>query len=134
MRSLKGRELRDQRAQMRMIFQKPFDSLNPRQKVVDIIADPFRVHGVSPERGGLEREVLRLLDLVGLSKDYVNPEAPWPHVEQLAQRCAHAGFRLHERLPVYQEYINDEWIDPALLPAVGDRREGLSRQARGGIV
>jgi len=69
-----------------------------------------------------------------LTKDYVNPEAPWPHVEQLAQRCAHAGFRLHERLPVYQEYINDEWIDPALLPAVGDRLEGLSRQARGGVV
>jgi FO synthase len=53
-----------------------------------------------------------------LTRDYVNPEAPWPHVEQLAQRCARAGFRLHERLPVYQEYINDEWIDPALLPAV----------------
>ncbi len=54
-----------------------------------------------------------------LTKDYVNPEAPWPHVEQLADRCARAGFRLHERLPVYQEYINEEWIDPALLPAVG---------------
>jgi 7,8-didemethyl-8-hydroxy-5-deazariboflavin synthase CofG subunit len=53
-----------------------------------------------------------------LTRDYVNPEAPWPHVEQLAQRCARAGFSLHERLPVYQEYINDEWIDPALLPAV----------------
>jgi FO synthase len=53
-----------------------------------------------------------------LTRDYVNPEAPWPHVEQLAERCARVGFRLHERLPVYQEYINDEWIDPALLPAV----------------
>jgi 7,8-didemethyl-8-hydroxy-5-deazariboflavin synthase CofG subunit len=53
-----------------------------------------------------------------LTRDYVNPEAPWPHVEQLGQRCARAGFSLHQRLPVYQEYINDEWIDPALLPAV----------------
>jgi FO synthase len=53
-----------------------------------------------------------------LTKDYVNPEAPWPHVEQLAERCARAGFRLRERLPVYLEYINQEWIDPALLPAV----------------
>ena len=42
-----------------------------------------------------------------LTRDYVNPEAPWPHVEQLADRCARAGFRLHERLPVYQEYINE---------------------------
>jgi 7,8-didemethyl-8-hydroxy-5-deazariboflavin synthase CofG subunit len=53
-----------------------------------------------------------------LTRDYVNPEAPWPHVEQLAERCARAGFRLHERLPVYREYINDAWIDPDLLPAV----------------
>ena len=28
-----------------------------------------------------------------LSKDYVNPEAPWPHIERLAERCARAGFR-----------------------------------------
>ncbi len=53
-----------------------------------------------------------------LTRDYVNPEAPWPHVAQLADRCARAGFRLRERLPVYQEYINDVWIDPDLLPAV----------------
>jgi FO synthase len=53
-----------------------------------------------------------------LTQDYVNPEAPWPHVEQLAGRCARAGFKLRERLPVYQEYINDEWIDSALMPAV----------------
>jgi FO synthase len=59
-----------------------------------------------------------------LTKDYVNPEAPWPHVEQLAGRCARAGFRLHERLPVYHEYINQEWIDPALLPAVDRLRAG----------
>ena len=28
-----------------------------------------------------------------LSNDYVNPEAPWPHLERLAERCARAGFR-----------------------------------------
>lgn len=49
-----------------------------------------------------------------LSKDYVNPEAPWPHIERLGERCARAGFTLGERLAVYQEYINDEWLDPAV--------------------
>ncbi len=53
-----------------------------------------------------------------LSKDYVNPEAPWPHIELLGERCARAGFRLIERLAIYPEYINDEWIDPVLTPAV----------------
>ena len=70
-----------------------------------------------------------------LTRDYVNPEAPWPHVEQLAGRCARAGFELHERLPVYQEYINDEWIDPALLPAVKlMAAAGLNAQQTGGGV
>ncbi len=82
LRILKGHKLREQRAQMRMVFQKPFDSLNPRQTVMDIIADPFRVHGIRPE-AGLEREVLRLMDLVGLSKDYVHR---YPHEFSGGQR------------------------------------------------
>jgi FO synthase len=53
-----------------------------------------------------------------LTRDYVNPEAPWPHVEQLAERCGRAGFKLYRRLPVYKEYIVDEWIDPGLLRTV----------------
>ncbi len=53
-----------------------------------------------------------------LSKDYVNPEAPWPHLEALADRCKRAGFRLNQRLAIYPEYINDEWVDPAIMPAI----------------
>jgi 7,8-didemethyl-8-hydroxy-5-deazariboflavin synthase CofG subunit len=53
-----------------------------------------------------------------LSKDYVNPEAPWPHLEQLGERCARAGFRLIERLAIYPEYIDDNWLDPAIAPRV----------------
>ncbi len=53
-----------------------------------------------------------------LTKDYVNPEAPWPHLERLGERCARAGHRLSERLAVYPEYVKDEWLDPAIAPAV----------------
>jgi FO synthase len=53
-----------------------------------------------------------------LSKDYVNPEAPWPHLEALAQRCARAGFHLNQRLAIYPKFINDEWVDPAIMPAI----------------
>ncbi len=53
-----------------------------------------------------------------LSKDYVNPEAPWPHIERLGERCARAGFDLKERLAIYPEYINDEWLDPAVATNV----------------
>ncbi|MGA2409010.1 MAG: 7,8-didemethyl-8-hydroxy-5-deazariboflavin synthase CofG [Candidatus Binataceae bacterium] len=53
-----------------------------------------------------------------LSRDYVNPEAPWPHLDRLAERCARAGFHLKQRLAIYPEYINDEWVDPAMRPAI----------------
>ena len=53
-----------------------------------------------------------------LSKDYVNPEAPWPHIERLAERCARAGFDLRERLAIYPEYVDDYWVDPRLRPAL----------------
>lgn len=53
-----------------------------------------------------------------LTIDWVNPEAPWPHLEKLRRVTEAAGFRLMPRLPVYPEYISDRWIDPALLPKV----------------
>ena len=53
-----------------------------------------------------------------LSRDYVNPEAPWPHLERLAERCARAGFHLKQRLAIYPEYIHDEWVDPAMRLAI----------------
>ncbi|HZZ07894.1 MAG TPA: 7,8-didemethyl-8-hydroxy-5-deazariboflavin synthase CofG [Candidatus Binataceae bacterium] len=53
-----------------------------------------------------------------LSKDYVNPEAPWPHIERLAERCTRAGFELRERLAIYPEYVDDYWVDPKLRPAL----------------
>jgi len=48
--------------------------------------------------------------------DWVNPEAPWPHLSHLEEVTAAAGFELRRRLPVYPEFISDEWIDPGLLP------------------
>ncbi len=60
-----------------------------------------------------------------LSRDYVNPEAPWPHIERLSERCAGAGFTLEPRLAIYPEYINDTWVDPAIMPALGQHRAEL---------
>lgn len=46
-----------------------------------------------------------------LTPDFVNPEAPWPDVEQLAGLCADAGYPLRERLTIYPEYIRDSFVD-----------------------
>jgi FO synthase len=50
-----------------------------------------------------------------LTPDYVNPEAPWPHVTALAATCAAESFELRPRLPIYAEYVNrPEFLDPRL--------------------
>ncbi len=53
-----------------------------------------------------------------LTIDWVNPEQPWPHLDELRARTNAAGFELVPRLPVYPEFISSEWIDPGLLPKV----------------
>jgi oligopeptide/dipeptide ABC transporter ATP-binding protein len=60
-----GRDLRDYRRRVQIIFQDPYDSLNPKQMIGDIIAEPLDVHGTaaSPER--VER-VARALEDAGL--------------------------------------------------------------------
>lgn len=54
-----------------------------------------------------------------LTPDYVNPEAPWPHLLVLQETCRAEGFELRPRLPIYAEYINRPgFLDPALREAV----------------
>jgi FO synthase len=53
-----------------------------------------------------------------LTIDWVNPEQPWPHLDELYARTAAAGFELVPRLPVYPDFITPEWIDSGLWPRV----------------
>jgi FO synthase len=50
--------------------------------------------------------------------DHVNPEAPWPELQVLAEATRSRGFELAPRLPVYPEYVAARWLDPAVLPHV----------------
>lgn len=53
-----------------------------------------------------------------LTPDHVNPEAPWPHLEQLARETRSAGKWLDQRLTIYPAYAlrHDTWIDDAVRP------------------
>lgn len=55
-----------------------------------------------------------------LTPDHVNPERPWPHIDELAAKTGEAGFELRERLTIYPEFIErgEPWLDPRLLPHV----------------
>ena len=59
-----------------------------------------------------------------LTIDWVNPEAPWPHLDRLEAITREHGFDLRQRLPVYPEFISDEWIDEALLGKVRSSIDG----------
>ncbi|GGV53196.1 FO synthase [Streptomyces longisporoflavus] len=66
-----------------------------------------------------------------LTPDHVNPERPWPHIDELAEKTADAGFELRERLTIYPEFIErgEPWLDPRLLPhvrALVDPETGLA--------
>jgi peptide/nickel transport system ATP-binding protein len=61
-------ELKDFRRQAQIIFQDPFDSLNPRQTVRQIVREPLDIHDIeSDQDGSREREVIRTLEDVGLT-------------------------------------------------------------------
>ena len=49
-----------------------------------------------------------------LTPDFINPEKPWPHIDELRARTEAKGFELHQRLPVYDEFA-----------AMAERRGGL---------
>ena len=52
--------------------------------------------------------------------DHVNPEAPWPEVELLAEATRGRGLELAPRLPLYPEYVAEleRWVDAAVAPHV----------------
>jgi peptide/nickel transport system ATP-binding protein len=60
-------ELRALRRRMQMIFQDPYASLNPRWKVLDIVGEPLREHGLVPGAQALRARVGELLEQVGLA-------------------------------------------------------------------
>ncbi|GAB1689546.1 bifunctional FO biosynthesis protein CofGH [Krasilnikovia sp. M28-CT-15] len=67
-----------------------------------------------------------------VTPDHVNPERPWPQIEELARRSAAAGFELRERLTIYPEYVRraEGWLDPRLaahVAALADPETGLAR-------
>ncbi|WP_275409008.1 bifunctional FO biosynthesis protein CofGH [Sphaerimonospora thailandensis] len=68
-----------------------------------------------------------------LTPDHVNPERPWPQIDELAARTDRAGFELKERLTIYPEYVlaGEPWLDPRLrehVAALADPRTGLARE------
>jgi FO synthase len=66
-----------------------------------------------------------------LTPDHVNPERPWPAIDELAAHTAAAGFTLRERLTIYPPYLREPWLDPRLarhVAALADPTTGLAAE------
>jgi FO synthase len=59
-----------------------------------------------------------------VTPDHVNPERPWPHLDDLARLTAANGFLLRERLTAHPRWLGEEWIDPRLRAAVDRLDDG----------
>jgi oligopeptide/dipeptide ABC transporter ATP-binding protein len=68
---LSEKQLKPYRQSIRMVFQDPFSSLNPRMTLADIIGEPLRVNDVVPE-AAVEGKVVELLTKVGLRPEYLH--------------------------------------------------------------
>jgi FO synthase len=68
-----------------------------------------------------------------VTPDHVNPERPWPAIDELAARSAESGFTLRERLTAYPKYVlaGSPWIDTRLhghVAALADPETGLANE------
>src|SRR6185295_8610912 len=70
-----GRALRPYRRELRLVFQDPQSSLNPRRNVLEIVGEPLKVNGLARGRE-LEDRVAALLRRVGLRPEYMRR---YPH-------------------------------------------------------
>ena len=77
------KELVALRRRIQVIFQDPYSSLNPRQKVGRIIAEPMQVHGVEPDPARRTARVHELLSLCGLNPNFADR---YPHEMSGGQR------------------------------------------------
>ena len=64
--TMPAKELRPIRAGMQMVFQDPYESLDARQTVFDLVAEPLAIHGRSPGKEERREAVLSALERAGL--------------------------------------------------------------------
>jgi len=80
---LEREQLKAMRRHMRMIFQDPYSSLNPRMNVRELIAEPLRIHGVARTRSDIDDRVATILQAVGLEPGVMTR---YPHAFSGGQR------------------------------------------------
>ena len=76
------KEMQRIRTKLQIVFQDPYSSLNPRKHIYEILAQPMLYHHIS-EKSAVEKDILKILDMVGLPKTVLGR---YPHEFSGGQR------------------------------------------------
>jgi oligopeptide transport system ATP-binding protein len=103
---LSRRKLRSFRRRMQIIFQNPYGSLNPRMKILRIVGEGMRVHGMVKSAREQRKRVQELLEMVGLGPQHIDA---YPHEFSGGERqriCIARAISLEPKLIVADEPLS----------------------------
>ena len=124
---LKGKDLRDLRTKMQIIFQDPYSSLPPRATVGDILSEPVLVHGIVP-KSEVKEYVLDLMAKCGL-RDYYYER--YPHEFSGGQRqriCIARALSVKPELVICDEPVSalDVSIQAQIINLLKDLQRSMN--------
>ncbi len=124
---LSGKDMREIRKKMQIIFQDPYSSLPPRSTVGDIISEPVLVHGIVP-KSEVKNYVLDLMDKCGL-RDYYYER--YPHEFSGGQRqriCIARALSVKPELVICDEPVSalDVSIQAQIINLLKDLQKSMN--------